>query len=366
MADHHAQNGVTSSSPESHETLSCSNCHRTFLALSRLMGHSCPLCQMGKLEASIPRKLNLQPEAVLPFKVGQPHLQSICASFIKSVWIKPEDYTTENLITRSIPLFWPLWLVDADTHGDWKMEAGFDYQVESAKEAYVNGQWQSLKEVKTRIRWEPRLGAFSTHIDNVSVPALGEHQNRLGMTGSYPLDQSKKFEEKFMDKALLEVPDIPIEKAWETARPKFDARVETICQEAAGAQHSKEFTLNAEYHNLNWAQLYLPLYATHYKDDNGEPQILIINGQTGKINGPRLASPKRGLKIAGIIGIVAGAFFVLGLLALLISLMVEEAKVVAGLFAFLGVGTGFIALIPAIQPRIWNRNQKGPRIAKRR
>jgi hypothetical protein len=363
MAD---QNGVNSSVPESYERLSCSSCLRSFFAVPELSGSPCPLCKLGTLNVSDQSTIPVQPEAILPFTVGKTHLQSICANFIKGVWIKPEDFTNENLISRSIPLFWPLWLVDADAHGDWQMEAGFNYQVESAKEAYGNGQWQSIKEVKTRIRWEPRLGEFSTHIDNVSVPALTDHQNRLGMTGSYPFDQSQKSKEALIEKALLEVPDIPTENAWAEAKPKFDARVENICQQAAGAQHSKEFKLNAEYDNLNWTQFFLPLYATHYKDDNGEPQIVIVNGQTGQINGPQLASPKRGLKIAGIIGIVAVVFFILGLLTLLISLAVKDARVVAGLFAVLGLGTGFIALIPIIQPRIWNRNQKGPRIAKRR
>ena len=334
MPDQNPQTGVNSSEPETHETLSCSNCRRTFLTLPDLSGNPCPLCQLGKLGLSDQSTISVMPEASLSFKVGKSHLGSIFTNFINGVWIKPEDFKAENLISRSVPLFWPLWLVDADTHGDWKMEAGFNYQVESAKEAYVNGQWQSLKEVKTRIRWEPRLGEFSTHIDNVSVPALTDHQNRKGITGGYPFDQSKKFEEKMIDKAILEVPDIPKEKAWMEAKPKFDERVEKICQEAAGAQHSKEFELNAEYDNLNWSQFYLPLYATHYKDDNGEPQIVIVNGQTGQINGPRLASPKRGLKIAGIIGIVAGVFFILGLLALLISLAIKDARIVADYLPF--------------------------------
>jgi hypothetical protein len=36
------------------------------------------------------------------------------------------------------------------------------------------------------------------------------------------------------------------------------------------------------------------MYTTHYTDDEGNPQVLVVNGETGAIHGPRLASRQRG------------------------------------------------------------------------
>ena len=96
---------------------------------------------------------------------------------------------------------------------------------------------------------------------------------------------------------------------WQSQR--VDQAVGKISAQAAGAQHTRNFTLKADYQHLNWTQFYLPLYATSYLDDDGQPQIVIVNGETGSIHGPRLASRKRGLKTAGIIAAVAGGFFLL-------------------------------------------------------
>jgi len=108
---------------------------------------------------------------VLPFRIKPEHLRSLFTQFTSGVWIKPEDFTTENLLQRTQKIFWPLWLVDSDVEGQWQMEAGFDYQVESSKEYFQDGQWRSRKLVEDRIRWEPRLGGINYHVDNVPVPA---------------------------------------------------------------------------------------------------------------------------------------------------------------------------------------------------
>jgi hypothetical protein len=135
-----------------------------------------------------------------------------------------------------------------------------------------------------------------------------------------------------------------------------------LCQQATDAQHGRNFALKADYQHQNWTQFYLPLYAAHYLDDDGQPQIVIINGATGEIRGPRLASRKRGLKIAGIIAAVAGVFFLLALLGLLLSLVWDPARSIAALLGVLGLATGMIAIIPAAWPAQWNRRQTEPRI----
>jgi hypothetical protein len=252
--------------------------------------------------------------------------------------------------------------VDSNVNGHWQMEAGFDYQVESTKEFYASGRWQSQKQIESRIRWEPRLGEITHHINNVSAPALEEHDNRLQMTGRYPLEDTEDFNPDQIGDAFLEVPDLLPEDAWPLAKPKVDQAVGEVCARAAGADHARNFALKAGYTNLNWTQLYLPLYATYYKDDEGQPQILIVNGVTGRIQGPRLASHKRGLRIAGIIAIIAGVFLLLALIGLLLTSLFPPAGIISVLLGLLGFGTGIAALVPAIWPSQWNRKQDAPRI----
>lgn len=344
----------------------CTNCHRVFLAQASMAGTSCPLCQRGLLEAQPARMRPAEPERMLPFKIYKKDLATIYQNFVSDVWIKPEDFRPDSLISRTTPVFWPLWLVDSDIRGHWQMEAGFDYQVESYKETYTGGQWQSRKQMENRVRWEPRLGQLDTHVENVAVPALEEHENRLAMTGRYNLDQAQPFNPDQLGKALLEVPDLPPEDAWPLAKPQMDQTAAKICAKAANAQHYRNYALKADYHNLNWTEFFLPMYASFYTDDEGQPQIVLINGESGVIRGPRLASRKRGLKIAGIIAAVAAVFFILSLFGLLLTIIFPPIGFIAALLGILGLGFGIAAIIPAVWPGQWNRKQDGPRVMARR
>lgn len=349
---------------ENHQAAGCLQCGRVYLVQSDQIGQICPLCRKARLEPQPVRMRAAEPERILPFRIDKNELTTIYSNAVSRVWIKPVDFTPESLLRNTIPLFWPLWLVDSDIEGHWQMEAGFDYQVESSQEFYNGGQWRSRKQVEGRVHWEPRLGKIQTHVDNVSAQALEEYQNRVQMTGLYPLQQSRPYSPGLENQALLEVPDFPPEDAWPLAQPAVDQAVGEICVEAARAQHSRNFSIKADYSNLNWTQFLLPLYATHYTDDEGQPQILIINGVTGALKGPLLASTKRGSRIAGIVGGVAGGLLALALIGLLLTMVFPPASIIAGILGVLGLLTGIGALFPLVQPGQWNRNQTGPRIAK--
>ncbi len=340
----------------------CPNCGRVFLVQQTQLGIPCPLCHSAVLETQPARMRTAEPELMVPFGVNQTALTEIYRKVVDSVWIKLDDFETGSLLKRTVAVFWPLWLVDCDIKGHWQMEAGFDYQVESSKDTYTNGQWQSRKQIEGRVRWEPRLGKLNTRIDNVAAPALEEHQNRILMTGVTPVDRSRAFDPSLLGGAILEVPDLPPEEAWPIAQPRVDEAAEHICTQAAGAQHSRNFSIIAGYKNLNWTQFLMPMYVTYYEDDDRQPQFLVVNGSTGSIRGPRLASQKRGNQIAGIIAAVAGGLFVLALLGLLLTLVFPPAGIFAGILAVLGLGTGIGAIFPAVWPNQWNRKQTGPRL----
>jgi len=348
------------------QPMGCPYCKRVFLVKPQENKNTCPLCQKGTLGSQPARLRPQEPEKLLPFKIGQEQLRTIYSAFTSGVWIKPPDFTPQKLLSRSIPIFWPLWLVDSDINGHWQMEAGFDYQVESSKESFAQGQWQSRKQIETRVRWEPRLGEISYHVDNIAVPALEEHENRIRMTGGYHLDQAIAFDPSRIADAVLEVPDLPPEDAWPMAEPRVNQAAWKVSEQASGAQHSRNYAIKANYDQLNWTQFYLPLYATSYLDDDGQPQIVIVNGETGTIHGPQLASRKRGLKIAGILGVVAVGLLLLMVICALLTALNPILGGIAVLLGILGFGTGIAAIVPAAWPASWNRKQKPLRIAQRR
>jgi hypothetical protein len=119
----------------------------------------------------------------------------------------------------------------------------------------------------------------------------------------------------------------------------------------------RRFTLHAGYANLHWTQLLLPVYTTLYAADDGAPQVIFINGQTGAISGRRLASQRKGWQLAGISAALAAGLFLLSLLCFAAAVLVPPLAALGILGIIVAFGVGLFAIIPAVWPWMWNSKQ---------
>ncbi|HRE29048.1 MAG TPA: hypothetical protein PK954_20560 [Anaerolineales bacterium] len=337
--------------------VACPGCQRGFLIPAGALGRTCPICGRDGLEPRQALMRSEPPEFVLPFRRQSADLGGILARFVEGVWLRPVDFTAEALVRRATPVYWPMWLVDGRVLGSWEAEFGFDYQVESARDSLTHGQWRSEKVLETRIRWEPRAGLMDRTYANVAAPALTEQALWLKRLGPYPEAEAQAFESGMPGAALVCIPDVLPEEAWPLARAERDARATADCQTAAGAQHVRQIALHATYPGANWTQLLLPAYVTYYTDDAGGVQPVWINGVTGAVGGRRLASPRRGAWLAGVLGAIAVVLALIGLVALIVGALFPPVALLGGLALLAALGVGVGALVPAIWPRHWNQRE---------
>jgi hypothetical protein len=355
--------------PEIHATISeawrlayqpagCPKCGRAFLVPPEWLGRLCPYCFAGGLEAQPARLRQEPPERVLPFQPPAGDWPTVFQKFTREVWLAPDDFTPLALQQRLISLYWPVWLVDGNLSGEWQAEIGYDYQVKSSRENYATGGWHSQEVIETRIRWEPRLGQMVRHYDNRLAPALSDQNQLTGLIGPSPLTQAVPYDPAYLQGAALRIPDLPPAEAWTQAQPAFEQAAQVECQQAAGGQHARGFKVRANYTELNWTQLLVPLYISYYTDDKGHPIPVYINGVTHQMNGKRLASPRKGLRLAAI---VLAAALILCLLAVIFYLLglnlFPQVRGVSSFFWALGIITAALAVIPAAWPLMWNQSQ---------
>ncbi len=350
----------------------CPVCNRAFLIESARTGSPCPNCAAGKLESQPALLRREAPELLVPFRKGRAEVQPVIEGFVKPVWLKPKDFNTQSLLSRVVPVYWPMWLVDCDINGHWQAEAGFDYQVKSSQEFFKNSSWQSRDIVETRVRWEPCLGQIERHYENIAAPAMNDHQALINAVGEYDRTQAGSYQSEMLGHAVLLVPDLLPENAWPIAQSNLNKAAAQECQQAASAQHLRNFSIHANYSKLNWTQILYPMYLTYYLDDDGHPQVIRFNGQTGAISGPRMASQRKGWTWALISLGVGLGLFLLGLLGFALSPIFPPASVIAVLLITLAFITAVFAILPVVWPWQWNRNQKvsgargAPRIMMKR
>ena len=340
----------------------CDRCGQAYLVPMNSSNQICPGCMTGKLTPQPALLRSEPPELLIPYQINSTKLKQQLDTFTSGIWLHSDDFTTENLYQRLRPVFIPMWLTDCNLEGFWKAEMGFDYQVASALDSYVNGDWKSQERIETRVRWEPRVGQIKRHYDNIATPAVTNFANMTYLAGNFNLEKAEDFRHDRLGKASMRIPDLNPENAWPMTQENIKKAAGFDIQNACKAQHTRDLDITTTYSDLQWTQLLLPIYISYYSGDHDEPHLVYINGQTGKIGGPRLSSQRKGWHFAFIIALIA-------IMSLLIGVILSALIPVSAIFGVIGSVLILIgclglcgAIVPAVWPWQWNRQQTQPKV----
>ncbi len=333
----------------------CPQCKRLFLLPIQPENQRCPLCHRTELTSQAGYVRKEAPEAIIPNRLKSADLEKILANFLAKIPYCEADLTVQNLMNRAQTVYWPLWLVDADLKGEWTATLGFDYQVKTAKESFGHKGWQSMERLRTQTKFEPRLGLLERHYDNVTVAALRNQQKRFEQIGTYELKESVAYQSDMLANNSLQLPEIEPQELLDVAKSRLNRLAEKDIVRAAGAQHHQNVQFDGDYLNLNWTQMLMPLVSTSYQDEMGNVETLVINGQSGKVYGRRLASMEKAKKwTLGLMSIPL--FFLLAGIVLILSGVWGLSNLsFAGLILLLLIS---LALIPVIRTKKWNRKER--------
>jgi hypothetical protein len=96
---------------------------------------------------------------------------------------------------------------------------------------------------------------------------------------------------------------------------------------------------------------------TWYRDEQGQTRVLQIDGATGKVSGPRLASVATGRRWAQRVYLTGALLGLVGMLLGLVGLVLWVLLPLAGLLLLLGALVGLAGLWPHLQPGRWNERE---------
>ena len=341
----------------------CENCDWAYLLLPGLLPALCPhCCRVSLVEVKEPGDglpYSRPPELLLPFSASDQQVAENIRQFASNIWFAPSDLSPRNLGLRLQRIFLPMWLVDSELQAIWQAEAGFNYEAISHRDSFDQnkGGWVSARITETRIRWEPRLGRLQRSYMNVVAPALEEHFELQRKLGAYDLKDGRPYQATAINEAFIRLPNRPPADAWPDAKPAFQNQAVEECRRACQGDHLRDFRWKPEYYNQNWTLLLLPMYATHYLDDDQTPQPLLIHGRLGQVSGPRRASMKRAKKVSFYILAAAVTLFFLSLIIALISRSVPPLYLAAVLGLVIAIVLGLAGLVPIFFAWQFNRSR---------
>ncbi len=321
----------------------------------------CPFCLEGPVESQPAFLPEEPPEQVVDYQVSGAGLRAALERWSKGVWFRPSDMQADGMAQRAQRYLIPLWLVDGQVQATWRADVGFDYQVVSSQDRYRDGAgWRSQEVKETRVRWEPRVGRLEREYENLPAPALDDHHKLMGRLGEYNLSRRSAYTPDIVadaDGGAVRVPTLEPEAAWPGAQTAFVRAAQAECQEAAAADHVRDFTVDAQYSGLNWTLLLLPAYVTWY-EEGGRVWPVLVNGQIGHVSGARWASARKAKVASFVIGAVALLLILLGGLLSVAGLLFPPLIAVGGVILLVGVLPALAAPIPVIAAWAYNRGSE--------
>ncbi|NDJ54119.1 MAG: hypothetical protein GYB68_13700 [Chloroflexi bacterium] len=341
----------------------CAFCESVFLLPPEASRLTCPTCFRDELDpisdAEQYPSYVMPPEKVLPFAISPERAVSLAEDNLKRIPLRPTDITPANLKDRLRPILLPMWLIDAEVQAQWLAEAGYYYEVVSHNERYGGSGWQTEQVKRVRTRWEPRAGELRRSYHNVTAAALEQFEVLTGRVGNFAIESGQQdYQPSQIQDVFVRVPSRPPEAAWDGAHTGFIRAAADEVRRAASADEIQQFKWRPDFATQNWTQLLIPLYSTYYLDDQGEKQVVYINGLTGQVWAMRQASPRRAQTFL-FIGLALASLLVLGsVLGLLIALALPILGLLALLGVLLAVGVAIGGVVPVIQANSFNRRNR--------
>jgi len=332
----------------------CPHCATAHLAPEGSTLAACPACLHAAPSPETEQLRREPPELVVPFAVGEERAAQALEEWARGVWFRPVELRAPTLLGRLAHTYLPLWLVDADVEAVWQAEVGYDYQAASFREQYRGGRWVSQEVTETRIRWEPRVGRLKRHYDNVAVPALEGHERWMSRLGEYDLSARKPYSARAIAHSTVRVPDRPPSSAWPDAERALASQAAADCRAACAADHVRNWGQQAQYEGVHWTQMLLPVYVTYYAEREGTYPVW-INGQSGRVYGPRVMSQGKANTASLILGAAAALLFLVGVLLAVVGAALVAPAALGVLLIVLGVLLGLAAPIPALWAWLGNR-----------
>jgi hypothetical protein len=344
----------------------CPLCDWTFLLEKGVTTKRCPHCFRDSLipvqDSASQLPYLKPPELVLPATQSPRTIFQSLESFIKKIPYAPAGLAPDILLERMEKIYLPTWLVDPDVEAVWRAEVGFNYEVVSHQDRYQDhiGGWTSSEVNEQRVRWEPRVGRLKREYSNVPAPALEDGRELTSFVDDFDLNQAREYSQEYVKDGLVRVPTRLPQDAWTEALPKIQSEARRECQEAAGADHIREFQWTPEFPKRDWTLLLRPVFTTFYFDDAGEIQVVYINAGNGSISGAQRASMKRAQRTARIVFAIALLGFLISLIIAAIGLVNPILLTLSGVGLTLSALIGLGAFIPIAIVWQFNRVQRSP------
>jgi hypothetical protein len=260
----------------------CPSCGAQTRFDSHVVGDRCAFCA-SPLLTQLPRSQRLlRPQAMVPFVVDKAAAHRLFEQWAASRWFAPQALATAARAADGVKgVYTPWWTYDAKTVTTYRGQRGEDER--------ERDPFSPPGENRTRVvtRWRTVSGAVPVDFDDLLVaasPTLPSHLARA--LDRWDLRRLVPVADELLVGFTVEVYRTGLEEGFEetsdTREQQIDAAIRRDIGGDAQRIHARQTAVDA----IRFKHLLLPLWIGSYRF-RGKPYRVVVNGQSGEVEGDR-------------------------------------------------------------------------------
>jgi len=216
---------------------------------------------------------------VLPFAVPNEVAAANLRAWVLSRWFAPNEFRQRGIEGRFHGVYLPFFTFDTLTQNQYAGQRGEHYWVT------VGTGKDQRQEMRTA--WYPAGGSFQRFFDDVLVlSARGLNRDLMTELEPWPLAKCVPFDQEFLAGFLARTYDVPLDEAFQSAKARIDAAIETDVRERIGGDEQIVNSVHSRYDAITFKHLLLPAWLMTYRYHD-KPYQIFVNAATGEVQGER-------------------------------------------------------------------------------
>jgi len=270
----------------------------------------CAFCATPMVSAKARTGRQIQPRAIVPFKLETSAAQDFFRKWIGGRWFAPSALKkTVNQVEGVHGVYVPCWTFDADTSSHYEGQRGMHRQVQ---ERVSDGKGGTITQTRIVTDWYYTNGNVDVAFDDTLVLASSSIPEHLaGVLQNWDVSHLVPFSDDFVAGFTVEAYQLALEPGFGKAQLIFRAEIERAAERDIGGDEQRVTKVETQYGKIAFKHILLPVWICSYKFANKSWRV-VVNGQTGAVKGDRPWSPWK-------IGFAVLAAIIVGLVVVSVS-----------------------------------------------
>ena len=245
------------------KVVTCKQCGSETIQNRLQLSGMCPFCGSTTVEEADPSQDIMAPNGIIPFKITEKRAFYIFKDWIKDRFLAPELLAENAQLNKFYGIYVPLFTFDVLT------------------ENRFTGRYS--EDGRTLLR----CGKFQHQVDDFPVVAskqLASDKLLLNVIKDYRTNEAKPYTPDALAGFPCEHYSIGLTEAWNSVGPDMDHYLKNEAGRQNIPRNLKGVDMSTDYFDLKYKYLIVPVWINSFYYDN-KLYMIVINGQTGKIDG---------------------------------------------------------------------------------